>query len=56
MISVIKENCVGCGICVAICPEDALKVWGMAEVITDRCTQCLTCIDYCPTEALEVSE
>ncbi len=56
VISVIEKSCVGCGICVAYCPEDALKVWGLAELIPDRCTDCLICIDYCPTEALEVAK
>ncbi|MEE8471870.1 MAG: 4Fe-4S binding protein [Dehalococcoidia bacterium] len=55
MISINEKSCVGCGICVAYCPEDALKVWGLAELIPDKCTECLICIDYCPIEALEVT-
>ncbi len=55
MLTIDEESCVGCGQCVMACPEDALKVWGLAEVDPDLCTDCSICIDYCPVVALEVS-
>ena len=54
MIVVNEGNCVGCGQCLLSCPEDAIWVWGVAEVKEERCVDCLVCIDYCPVDALEV--
>ena len=56
MILVNEEKCLGCGECLAWCPEDALSVWALAKVDQDRCTECLTCIDYCPVNAIEEVE
>ena len=43
------EKCVGCGACVEICPEDALRVTGGA-ILRDMelCSQCGNCVDVCP--------
>lgn len=43
------KKCVGCGACVEICPEDALRVTGGA-ILRDMelCSQCGNCVDVCP--------
>jgi|GEM_PF-254325 Fe-S-cluster-containing hydrogenase component 2 len=48
----ITENCVGCAFCMIICPYDALKVFGRAEINYEKCTGCLKCIMYCPTSSI----
>jgi len=47
-------RCIGCGTCVAACPEDALRL-SEAGLVIDRarCTQCGECAVACPTGALE---
>ena len=56
MFVVNEDKCVGCGLCVAFCPSEALEAWGVAKLNRDDCTECLICVDYCPVDALEVIE
>lgn len=52
-----RSLCIGCGSCVAACPEgDVLAVvWGKAEVINgDRCVGHGLCETACPVSALKV--
>lgn len=53
MIVISAERCLGCSICVTVCPEEALKARGLAEVDPQKCTECLICVEYCPVDALE---
>ncbi|MFC1923982.1 DUF362 domain-containing protein [Chloroflexota bacterium] len=55
MVVVKEEICVGCGLCLPFCPNEAITVWGVAKVNNDECIECLECIDYCPVDALEVT-
>jgi ferredoxin len=52
MIAVIEERCVGCSLCVPVCPVEAISCYGRA-VVNEACTECLACIEYCPVGALE---
>lgn len=45
-----KELCTGCGYCVLVCPYDALKSNGWAEVIPTNCTDCNLCVYACPSD------
>jgi phytoene dehydrogenase-like protein/NAD-dependent dihydropyrimidine dehydrogenase PreA subunit len=45
-----QELCTGCGYCILVCPYDALKSNGWAEVIPANCTNCNLCIYACPTD------
>lgn len=52
MIEISDEKCVGCGICVYICPvEDCLTGWVEIEV-AETCIDCLKCIHGCPVDAI----
>lgn len=52
-VEIIKENCIGCGVCVPACPQEALDlVDDMVVVDPDKCDDCGDCIDVCPTDAL----
>jgi len=50
------ERCVGCGICVDICPFGALTLEQGIAVVNDACTLCGACLDSCPEEALSIPE
>lgn len=55
----IIQNCPGCGICVDVCPEDAIKMtreMAYPEPVPGKCDGCLTCLEECPFDALEVEE
>ncbi|NPA48277.1 MAG: phosphoadenosine phosphosulfate reductase family protein [Thermococci archaeon] len=44
-------ECVGCGVCVGKCPEDALSIDPLSRKIVvnwDRCTHCRECMEVCP--------
>lgn len=54
-VSVDTDVCVGCGVCVEECPNEALEVSG--EVVTvdeDACIECGICVDACPMGSLEL--
>ncbi len=52
-----RDACVGCGLCVELCPHDVLELHtGKAEVRDhDGCMECGACANNCPTGALTVT-
>ena len=49
----LEERCVGCGICVEICPGGALEMVGdRPRFQGERCIQCFCCVELCPQGAL----
>ena len=56
MLAVDENRCVGCGLCVTICPREAMKAWGVCQINREECNDCLVCVDYCPVDALAVLE
>jgi NAD-dependent dihydropyrimidine dehydrogenase PreA subunit len=50
-----KEQCIGCGECVEICPVDALKMEDEIPVVDeDWCIGCGVCATVCNTDAIEM--
>lgn len=48
----LSDKCIGCGACVAACPNEAVKFKeGFTETEIDKCTSCLACIEACPVKA-----
>lgn len=54
-LSFIPEKCIGCGWCVAHCPQQAHVLRdGKHILLRDQCLRCGVCTDQCYTKALEV--
>lgn len=50
---VLRDSCIGCGICAEQCPADAIAVGGgKAQWVKDKCYYCLRCINNCPERAI----
>ncbi|MEA1964097.1 MAG: 4Fe-4S binding protein [Candidatus Aerophobetes bacterium] len=65
MIEINEDLCKGCGLCVAFCPKDVLKMSNRLtkrgvhppEVVSEEdCTLCENCMLYCPDLAIVVGE
>ncbi len=57
LVSVLKRHsgCVGCGICLGMCPSSALSLAEDGKVALDstRCVHCGSCLGPCPAEAFD---
>ena len=51
-----QERCVSCGLCVELCPEQAISMSLNYIVAIDpgTCTGCGSCVDECPNEAISL--
>lgn len=48
-----QVGCIGCGICVKNCPQEAVKVENFHAIIDhEKCTGCGTCEEKCPKKAI----
>ncbi len=55
-ISIDRDLCNGCGLCVEICPFNGVKLdEENIAVLLDACNECGACIDECPVEAISVT-
>jgi ferredoxin len=50
---VITDECIECGSCADVCPEEAISE-GDGKYVIDQelCMECLSCLDECPSEAI----
>ncbi len=57
-IVIDEERCVGCGICVQMCPEEVLAMEGeKARVVNkEQCEECKACEVNCEYEAIKCIE
>lgn len=50
---VIDRRCTACGLCLATCPEHALRRAPQRPTVDPaRCTDCLACVEICPVDAV----
>ncbi len=52
-----ENKCTHCGVCVVMCPTDALRIDKETRKVifeSDKCIACELCIDPCPTRAMEL--
>ncbi len=66
VLTLDEDRCVGCGICVAICPKEAPKLSPpvtregrlvqkpRVDFEADKCVFCGECVDLCPTNAIKM--
>jgi len=53
MLRVRKDLCVGCGLCIENCPQEAVSVqFGKAWIDQKRCNHCGICLNICPQGAI----
>lgn len=55
-LRVDEEKCIGCGMCVTVCPHEVLSLPdGKVQVVNrDACMECGACARNCPTNAVTV--
>ncbi len=54
-VRVNQIKCNGCGVCVDICPVNAIKIkQNKAVISSNKCVECGACISECPNEALSL--
>ncbi len=53
-----QERCMNCGLCIDLCPEQAISMSPDYTVVIDssKCTGCGSCIEDCPNKAIFLSE
>ena len=58
MVSINRQWCKGCGICVAFCPKKGLSLddEGKASHNPELCVECGMCEQYCPDLAVTVEK
>ncbi len=56
-ISVIEAQCVGCGMCVKVCPFGAITMDArLAKIDLTACTLCGACVESCKFDAIDLKE
>ncbi|MCF7740848.1 MAG: 4Fe-4S binding protein [Candidatus Marinimicrobia bacterium] len=57
MLKVDNQRCDLCGLCVSVCPVNALEMFEKyVEVDQGKCTACTKCTRICPVRALSLNE
>ena len=55
-LRVEEEKCIGCGMCIDVCPQGVLNLPnGKVQIVNrDACMECGACAQNCPAEAITV--
>lgn len=52
VVNYVESDCIGCGVCIKACRENALRMEGNKVVIdAAKCNNCARCVKSCPTDA-----
>lgn len=49
------EKCIGCGICVNVCPQQNITITDGKAILGDKCAMCLACVHFCPHQSMELN-
>ncbi len=55
-ISIDKERCTGCGLCIQACTFGSIEMVGDYPEIKDDCRLCNACVEACPEDAITIKE
>lgn len=55
-LSFNRQQCVGCGMCIEVCPHNVFELQQKKATLLDRdaCMECGACMRNCPTGAIHV--
>jgi len=55
-LSLNQEKCIGCGMCIDVCPHGVLELEDNIAYIAEKnyCMECGACAKNCPVKAIEV--
>ena len=48
----ISEDCIGCGTCQTVCPQNCIEAGSPFCIKENHCLQCGNCFENCPVEAI----
>lgn len=53
----VLDHCIGCGICMRVCPTGSIQVENQHANYKDtsRCQMCLACVQHCPENAIRLT-
>jgi ferredoxin len=56
-LEIIEDKCVGCGMCITVCPHRVFRMDTGRVCIEDRdaCMECGACAMNCPADAIAVT-
>ena len=55
--SIDEEKCPGCGLCVKVCPQEAITFMGKKKAVAldeGKCIKCGACYDVCKLDAIKI--
>lgn len=51
----VTEDCIGCGICMNVCPAGCIHLENQKAIHgTENCQMCMACIHHCPKNAVQL--
>jgi len=54
-VQINQEKCTGCGLCVEVCPVEAISMEDdKAKIDAEKCVDCGQCVEECPNEAINM--
>ena len=57
MIAIDEARCTGCGVCLSLCPQEAIVLEAeRAEIRQELCSGCGICISACPQGAIQQAD
>ena len=57
-VKVDTSKCIGCGVCVAVCPYGVFEIKDGKSVVVhpEKCTLCGKCVEACPMKAISLKK